>query len=56
MATEKFDEFIKRKQKYPLSFGEYDGEEDDDEEVEISPNKDSLFEKYKKESEDEADK
>lgn len=55
MAIEKFDEFIKRKKKYPLSFGEYDDDEED-EDIEISTNKESLFEKYKNELENKSDK
>lgn len=59
MATENFNEFLKRIKEHPYSFGEYDGDdlyENDDEDIDIPANKESLFEKYKKELETKSNK
>ncbi len=52
MAIKNFDDYIKMKKKHPYAFIEYDGDdsyENDDEDIDIPSNKESLFEKYKKE-------
>ena len=54
MAIKNFDEYIKIKRKHPYAFIEYDGDdlyENDDEEIDVTANRESLFEKYKKELE-----
>ena len=54
MAKKNFDEYIKIKRKHPYAFIEYDGDdlyENDDEEIDVTANRESLFEKYKKELE-----
>lgn len=61
MATENFNEFLKRIKEHPYSFGEYDGDdsyenENNDEDIDIPADKESLFEKYKKGLDKEADK
>lgn len=51
MAIKNFDEYIKIKRKHPYAFIEYDGDdlyENDDEEIDVTANRESLFEKYKK--------
>ena len=51
MAIKNFDDYIKMKRKHPYAFIEYDGDdsyENDDEDIDIPSNKESLFEKYKK--------
>lgn len=51
MAIKNFDDYIKMKRKHPYAFIEYDDDsyENDDEDIDIPSNKESLFEKYKKE-------
>lgn len=56
MAIKNFDEYIKIKRKHPYAFIEYDGDDlyendNDDEDIDIPADKESIFEKYKKELE-----